>query len=473
MGNSKSRALGAFSPNHRGDRFDDDQTNNNSSSPSRLTTSEAKKDEKPQLAAPSEQLKFITESYESFNRVFFGEEFLNDGEVDNSSVDSKLILPIELIRVVLDYCDQKELQAMLTSCKLLYNILRMDMYYWPQITKYQTFGQLVKYLESHDLLLHTELYTNVGQALHYTDLSLPVMDIKRKTEFKLFKGENSWSLNSTTYSALTSKNWEHPDRRGTCSQLFAEEYVRDDIYDMDILNLMVNTLFKLRLLVQKYKVSTAIPTRVVPNLRMALRDYRNFFHSHPRLKLLLSARERENMEMNGPIELESREDELPKPIDNSLKLLSENDFGKPIAYSCVFCNSKVGGFTCVKCNELLLINSLEGTAKCPNCSSSIQRPNCCQKEMQPQAIDWTIHPSTTGPQFPCKCSAIACRCFACCSKDSNPEGSKLTYNHFYRRVWEADVYTCSARCKGQYYDGAFSCGSCKSTRGLIMVNVDD
>ncbi|KAG2378552.1 hypothetical protein C9374_008191 [Naegleria lovaniensis] len=394
------------------------------------------------------------------------------------------IIPMELVIQIIDFLDQQELLAFSKTCKFIRSYMQNDMYLWPQTVRIRTFKQLVQYCKKPcRYFFHTSFYSDIGQTFnYYQDLIFPFLTLHKtiKLEFKDIaqypNGEEKWVLYYSASLPFCRFNWTKGEEHkiGSGSTLFSKTYTmeqEDGVYEIDILNSILLLLFKMRKYVRSKRNDKIIPEFVIPHLRCAIRDVRNFFHSNHRLLQLLKAREKEDPQ-NAPLEkLEEDETDLPVRIVNTFKGLKEDELGHPPLYFCVFCGFKIGGITCSNCSKLLLLDSVcEGSSSCPSCKKGITRPKCCRQLMQAQQMPWSISESHVAPLMKCKkCSfgVHGTRCFTCITTthDTPTNGTTLEYNGFFKRVWDADVWTCPNSCArkkrgGQYYAGTLSCSHC-------------
>jgi len=152
----------------------------------------------------------------------------------------------------------------------------------------------------------------------------------------------------------------------------------------------------------------------------------------------------------------------------------------PATYQCGKCAWQLAGFTCAKCEELLL-GEEDGGASCPQCEGKLQAPRCCENAMRlltksegrgslaacatlPAAERRETVDSKLCPAFTCSaCSfgVTGVRCLTC----KVLTGRELERNGFFERAWGCYIWTCPngccrPGCGGAFGDVSMCCARC-------------
>ena len=429
-----------------------------------------------------ECMDLLVQNFSKWNRALFGFEWMTSF---NRDTFSSRVLPLEMVMMVLDYLDQPELIQASRTCKTINYLMKSDPYLWSQTTRITKFMQLVKYLEIREHYLNVDFYSGIGQSSNYfDDLKFPFATLCQRTSFRYkgvtqySKGQPEWVMDYKLLGSVISSLTSGFDRSGTGGMIFSEELImgRHTVYDIELNNLLIGLLFSIRKYFRKQESQNySILDFVVVNLRHAMRDLKIYFNKSDRLKLLLRAREKESEEVK-PLPIESNEDDLPQPINNTFETVPDSAVGKPPLYYCKYCDFKIAGMACCTCRELLVLEK-EGTCMCNKCNKAILRPVCCKNPMQVKEFPWKTAAQLvlSSPNFKCpscKFTLGGTRCFTCVegtpSADTIVEGREFQYNHAIRRIAEADVWTCPKACSrrnrgGCYHDSMFTCKTCNKS----------
>lgn len=152
----------------------------------------------------------------------------------------------------------------------------------------------------------------------------------------------------------------------------------------------------------------------------------------------------------------------------------------PATYECSTCSWQLTGFTCAKCEQLLLGNE-DGGASCSQCEGGMKAPTCCQNAMRlltktekrgslpayvtlPAAERRKQVDRDLCPAFSCSGCSFAVtgvRCLTC----GSCVGAEMKRSAFHERVAHAYVWVCPNWCcqskdGGKIVDGTMVCARC-------------